>query len=124
MAGAELPPRSAASLRLTRPPALSLGFGSGSDGSLRLPASLMSVEEEPAAEGLETGRRDSAPRLGKGRGGGEKQGEPLAQVRSSSELFQSSASGRTSMSQKGHLRPRRMKDSKSVVGPRQRQIRT
>lgn len=77
VAGAELPPRSAASLRLTRPPALSLGFGSGSDGSLRPPAALMSVEEEPAAQGLETGRRDSAPGLGKGRGGGgETRGTP------------------------------------------------
>lgn len=52
LSGAELRPPSAAAARLARQPALSLGLGSGSAGSLRPPAALMSVEEEPAAEGL------------------------------------------------------------------------
>lgn len=69
MAGAELPPRSAVAERLARPPVLSLGLRLGSAGSLRPPAALMSVEEEPAAEGQRTKKRDSAPGLGKGREG-------------------------------------------------------
>lgn len=75
MAGAELwlpvavrrPPPAAAAL-LARPPALWLGLGSGSAGPLRPPAALMSVEEEPAAEGRGTGRLRGAPGLGKGHG--------------------------------------------------------
>lgn len=53
-AGRRPPPAAAA--RLAPPPALSLGLGSDSAGSLRPPAALMSVEEEPATEGLGTGR--------------------------------------------------------------------
>lgn len=73
MAGAELPPLSAAAVLLARLPALSLGLGSSSAGSLRPPAALMSVEEEPAAATWAppgTGRLDSAAQLGKGRGRG------------------------------------------------------
>ncbi|KAF5922524.1 hypothetical protein HPG69_008284, partial [Diceros bicornis minor] len=76
VAGAELRQPSAAAARLARPPAVSLGLGSGPADSLRPPAALMSVEEEPAAEGLGTGRRGSAPGLGKGHWVG---GEPLTQ---------------------------------------------
>lgn len=53
-----------------RPPALSLGLGSGSADSLLPPAALMSVEEEPAAGGPGTARRGEARLPGWGRGAG------------------------------------------------------
>lgn len=109
MADAELPPRSAVAERLARPPVLSLGLGLGSAGSLRPPAALMSVEEEPAAEGQGTKKQDSEPGLGKGhgcRGWGEPRGS-LIQGRSSAGLCLLFVSGRTPISQRGQRRGQR-----------------
>lgn len=111
MAGAALPPRSAVAERLARPPVLSLGLGLGSAGSLRPPAALMSVEEEPAAEGPGTKKRDSATGWKRGAGGRvwkDPRGS-LVQVRSSAGLFPPFVPGRIPVSQRAQRRPKEMK---------------
>lgn len=109
MAGDELPPRSAAAVLLARPPVLSLGLGLSSAGSLRPPAALMSVEAEPAAEGQRLGVQAQLRGWERGARGGREMGVPLVLVRSSAGLLPPFVSSRTSISQRGQLKPREMK---------------
>lgn len=123
VAGAELPPRSAAAALLAGPPALSLGLCLGSAGCLRPLAALMSVEEEPAAG--KSGRLGAAPGLGKGRGRGWRdEGSPGTREILSDSSRPLSPVGSHLHFTEGTLKPREMNGSESAVGSRQRQMPT